>query len=394
MESKVSYYGWVVVGMAFLANLAAYGVVFAYSVFFKPLTLEFGWNRTVTAGAFSIYAIVHNILAFFCGKLVDRFGPKIVLTAAGFFIGLSMVLMSYISNIWQLYVVYGLFLSVGIACTYAPVMATVSRWFAEKRGMAVGFTAAGIGAGSIVFSPLSAWLISSFDWRFSFFVLGISTWIIFIPVVRFLKRNTGIIETSKNNSRIAEGITFAEAFKTLTFWAYCCAWMFAAFAQWAIFVHIVPVLTDRGITIVQAGLMAGLMGGTSLAGRVCSGLISDKVGRKEVFITALAIQLAALVWLAYSNDLWMFFVFVVIFGFGSGGWGGVIAAFPADYFGLKETGSILGFGAIMCGIGVACGPFMGGYVFDVTGSYQIMVMLCIITGIAAIASAFFIRYIR
>ena len=393
-ESKTLYYGWVVVGMAFLANLTGFGIVFAYSVFFKPLSLEFGWSRTVTAGAFSMYAIVHNILAFFCGRLVDRLGPKVVVAGAGFFIGLSMLLMRYISSVWQLYVIYGFFLSLGIACTYAPVMATVSRWFGKKRGLAIGLTAAGIGAGSMVFSPLSAWLISVFDWRLAYFILGFIAWIIFIPVTRFIKQNTGTIDVSGDNDGIDGGLTFAEAFKTRTFWAYCLSWMFAAFIQWGIFVHIVPILTDSGISIVEAGLMAGLMGGMSLAGRIISGFISDRAGRKEVYIAALTVQLGALLLLTCVNEYWSLFVFVMLFGLGSGGWGGVIGAFPADYFGLKETGSILGFAVIMCGVGVALGPFTGGYIFDASQSYHQMIVICAVIGLASIITAFFMKKVR
>jgi len=125
IESQISYYGWVVVCMACLANLVSFGLVYAYGVFFKPMSCEFGWSRSVTVGPFSFYAIFHSILAFFAGSFCDRFGPKLILVIGGFCLALSMILMSYVDSLWELYVYYGFFLSIGVAATYVPSAATV-----------------------------------------------------------------------------------------------------------------------------------------------------------------------------------------------------------------------------------------------------------------------------
>lgn len=393
-ETKISYYGWVIVGMAFSANMVGFGLVYAYGVFFKPLAAEFGWSRSVTAGAFSTYAIVHNVLAFFCGRLVDKFGPKPLVAGSAFFLGIAMILMSYVDSIWQLYLFYGFFFSLGIAGLYTPMMATVSRWFEEKRGIAIGLAAAGLGAGSLVFSPLSAWLISSFGWRFSYVILGVVTWLAFIPIVKFIKKPLQKKVEDGSGIKSVEGFSFSEALKTVTLWAYCSTWMFAAVALWSLLVHIVPLITDKGISIVEAGMLAGLIGIGSLVGRIVSGFISDKVGGKKVLISAITLQSVAIVWLLLSKEIWMLYLFVVFFGLGSGGWTGVIAAFPANYFGLKATGTILGFAIIVCGVGVALGPYLGGYIFDTTQSYDYMIVMCILASVISIISAFFIRPVK
>ena len=109
-ESRRSYYGWVVVGVALLAQLLTFGLVYSFGVFFKPLAEEFGWSRAVTAGAFSAHAIIHNVFAPIIGKLADRFGPRIIVITGGFCIGLSMFLMSHVATIWQIYLSYGVIL--------------------------------------------------------------------------------------------------------------------------------------------------------------------------------------------------------------------------------------------------------------------------------------------
>jgi MFS family permease len=115
------------------------------------------------------------------------------------------------------------------------------------------------------------------------------------------------------------------------------------------------------------------------------------VGRKRILITEFIFQSIAFIWLLFSTEVWMLFLFAVLFGLSSGGWTGVIAAFPADYFGYKATGSILGFAVILAGIGVAMGPYLGGYIYDTTHSYSYMVIMCIIATIAATISASFLR---
>ena len=362
LESSFSNYGWVIVEMSFLANLVVYGLVYSYGFFFKPLASEFGWSRSVTAGPFAFYAIFHNLLAILAGMLCDRFGPKLVLAIGSFCLGLSMILMSYVTTVWELYLSYGVLFSIGVAGEYIPVMSTVSQWFKVKRGLAIWLTTAGLGAGSLIFSPLCAWLISSFGWRTACTVLGIVAWVIFIPIVKFIKR----VPRESIESRKLDGFSFSRAFRTKAFWGLGFSWFFIAIGLWAVMIHIVSLATDRGMPMMTAGILCGVIGATSIIGRISAGFFSDKVGRKRILISEFTFQLIALIWLLFSAKVWMLFLFAILFGFSSGGWTGVIAALPADYFGYKATGTILGFSAIMAGVGVAIGPYLGGYIFDVT----------------------------
>lgn len=385
IESNLSYYGWVVVAMSFLANLVGFGLVYAYGVFFKPLASEFGWSRSVTAGAFSFYAIVHNILAFFAGRLVDKFGLKPVLTIGGFCLGLSMIFMSRITSIWEIYFFCGIIFSIGIAGEFTPVMATVSRWFKAKRGFATGLTASGLGAGSVVFSPLCAYLISSFGWRQAYVIIGIISWAIFIPIVIFIKDAPREIHRGELES--TEGLSFHEAIRTRTFWAYGFSLMFICVPIYAIHIHIVPLCTDFGLPLVTAGILAGVIGVGGIIGRISAGFLSDIYGRKRILVGAFIFEGIIVAWLLFCKEMWMFFLFGILFGLSSGGCLGIVTAFPADYFGYRATGSILGFAVIMAGVGVAIGPYLGGYIFDATKSYNYMVVMCIIATIAAIISA-------
>jgi MFS family permease len=187
-ESRRSYYGWVVVGVAFLAQLLTFGLAYSFGVFLKPLAEQFGWSRAATGGVFSAYAFIHNFFAPITGKLSDKFGPKLLAILGGFCVGLTMLLMGHGAAIWQVYVVYVLVFSLGAASTYTPLLATVSRWFTEKRGLAIGITTSGTGAGTLVFSPLAAWLITSYGWRMAYTIVGVICWAVFAPIVRFVRQ--------------------------------------------------------------------------------------------------------------------------------------------------------------------------------------------------------------
>ena len=385
-ESKPSYYGWLVVGVVFLAELVTFGLVYAFGVFFKALVTEFHWSRAATSGAFSAYAIIHDLLAPVTGRITDRFGPRVVVAIGGFCVGLAMFLMSYINAIWQVYFYFGVIFSFGAASIYGPMMATVSRWFTEKRGLAVGIVAAGIGAGSLIFSPLSAWLISSYSWRMAYIIVGVICWVVFIPVVRFIKQapeRSMVVETVKEPT---QDFTAAEALRTSSFWMISLTWLCVAIAFWAIMINIVYLLTDMGVSLVIAGTVAGTIGGASIISRVGGGFLSDRIGRKRCLLCSIVVQLIGMILLLFCQELWMFFLFAAIFGLGMGGGAGTIPAMPADYFGLKSTASIFGFMIIFAGIGVALGPFIGGYIFDTTGSYYYMIWMGI--GASALALIF------
>jgi len=382
-ESKLSYAGWCVAAMAFLASVITFGLIYSFSVFFKPLASEFSWSRASTAGAFSIYGITHNIFAFFSGWITDKFGPKVAVALGGLCLGISMVLMSKVSSIWELYFYYALIFGLGVAAIYGPMMATVSRWFTYKRGLAIGLTASGSPLGALAFSPLVAWLVSSYGWRAAYCCVGILAFVVFIPVTIFMKKSP-VASFGTDTKSEAQGFSFREALKTRSLWTFGFSWLFIVLALFAIMVHIVPLITDKCVPLTMAGFLAGLIGAGGFIGRITAGFFSDKYGRKQILLTGYILQLIMLTWLLFSDQVWMFFLFAPLFGLGFGGWAGVIASFPADYFGLKATGTIFGFILIMVGIGVGIGPFIGGYIFDITNSYFYMIMMCIIATIVAI----------
>jgi MFS family permease len=390
-ETELSYYGWVIVIMAFFGNLFAYGLAFAYGIFLKEIAAEFGWSRASIVSAFSIYAFTHNLFSPFAGWLTDKFGPRLTTAFGGLCLGASMILMGFVKDIWELYFYYTLVFGLGVASMYGPMMATVSHWFTQRRGMAIGLAVSGVGGGSLVFSPLVALIISLYGWRTSYMVIGTATLIMFIPITIFIRAPSRETVGIEGKHEGALSFSFMEALKTKALWIFSLSWLFIAMALWAIMIHMVPLLTDKGISLKMAGLLAGLIGAGSILGRIIAGIISDKLGRRQTILLTYHFQLIMLIWLLFSEGVWMFFIFALLFGVSSGGWGSALAAIPADYFGLRAIGAIFGLVIIIVGIGVGIGPYIGGYIFDKTHSYYYMVLICIFVTIVAIVLTLFLK---
>jgi Major Facilitator Superfamily. len=132
------FYGWVVVGAALLAVTIPWGILYSYGVFFKPMSAEFGWTRAMTSLAYSIAMVMQGVFGIIMGWLNDKRGPRLTFAIGGFLLGLGILLTSRLTSIWQLYLFFGFIAGMGMGAAYVPPMATVTRWFVKRRGLALG----------------------------------------------------------------------------------------------------------------------------------------------------------------------------------------------------------------------------------------------------------------
>ncbi|MEE9399392.1 MAG: MFS transporter, partial [Dehalococcoidales bacterium] len=183
------YYGYVVVAVALLIKVMMWGAYFAFGVFFKPLLTEFGWTRAMTSGAFSLSQIMYGSLGIIMGGLNDRFGPRIVVTLCGALFGLGYLLMSQVNTMWQFYLFYGVIIGTGMSGAYVPLASTVAKWFVRRRGMMTGILVAGSGIAALVGPPVASWLISTYGWRTSYFILGSIALLLVVFSAQLLGRN-------------------------------------------------------------------------------------------------------------------------------------------------------------------------------------------------------------
>jgi len=353
--------------------------------------------------------VLSCLFALLAGWVLDRYGPRIVILLMGIFTGFSLLLTSQTNAPWQLFITYSLLLSIGTGAIYVATMSTISRWFDKKRGFALGIASSGSGLGTIIMAPFATYLISNFGWRMAYMVMGLIAWLILIPLSRLLRKDPYEIgalpdgvrsdskETGKQKSRNEEGsnqsasLPLPQVYRTSSFWFFWFIWLLYSFSLYLILTHIVPHATDIGISATEAAAVLSLIGGANIAGRVLMGRVSDRIGRKITAIICSLLQAGAIVWLLWSHDLWMLYLFALVYGFSYGGLTPPMTALIGETFGLRNIGVILGLLEIGFGIGSAVGPIAGGFIFDISNSYS---MAFLIGAVVMLAATLLIALIR
>ena len=394
------FYGYTIVLSAFFIMVVMWGTASSFGVFFKPLLAEFGWTRAMVSGAVSLSIIVSGLAAIVLGRLTDRFGPRLVVTAGGCFLGLGYLLMSQISATWQLYLFAGVIIGIGLGVAWVPLLSPVARWFVKKRGMVTGIAVAGVGVGIMIMPPAASWLISNYGWRLAYTIIGIVTLASVVPAAQFLKRDPdqmglvpyGVDEVKIDSPNLETGgFSLQEAIRTRQFWMLSAMWLCFAFSLETIFVHLVPYATDLGISARSAANILAISGGVSILGGIIIGNIADRTGNRPALIITSILFAGALIWLVVAKELRMLYLLAAIFGFGYGGLFAVESPIVAKLFGLSAHGAIMGSVGVGYMIGGALGPVLAGRIFDITGSYQTAFLISAAASVIALILTLLLR---
>jgi MFS family permease len=389
-----TFYGYTIVVAASMSMVLIFSVHYAFGVFFKPMSSEFGWTRAMTAGAFSLVWISQGLLASVMGGLNDRFGPRLVLTVCGCLIGAGWLLTSQISAVWQLYLFYGVIVGAGLGGTFVPLTSTTARWFVAKRGLMTGFVTAGVGIGTFVGPPIANWLIGFYSWRTSYIILGSVVLVGTVIGAQFLRRDPAQMGTRPFGERerpvheasaMASGRSLKEAAATWQFWTMCAAFFCYGFSLSAILLHLAPHATDLGISASGAATLLSVIGGASVAGKVLLGGLADRTGNKQIYVVSFILMSASLFWLVPARQLWALYLFATAFGFAYGGLATAHSPLVAWLFGMRQHGLIFGVSFNGWTLGCAVGPLVAGYLFDASHNYQVAFLTCAISAMIGLA---------
>jgi MFS family permease len=383
--------------------MIAWGAQYSFGVFFKPLLNEFGWTRAVTSGAWALNSTLIGFFGILAGRLSDRYGPRAVVTVSGFFVGISYLLMSKVSTVWQIYLFYGVFLGIGLAGVWVPLMSTVARWFFRRRALASGVVTSGVGLGIVIMPPVANRLISSYGWRTSYVIIGAIAMALIVIFAQFLRRDpnqkslltddANAVGTESPNLQI-HGFSSREATRTRQFWIIGVIFLFLIACMQTGLVHIVPHATDIGMSAASAATILSVIGIVSIGSRIGMGSIGDVIGSKRVMIIILALISVSFLSLLLVSELWVLYLFAVVFGIAFGAFQAVQSPLVADSFGLRAHGAIFGLLVFAASVGGAIGSFVAGRIFDISGSYHWAFMLCVILGAAALTLTILLKPAR
>ena len=367
------------------------GHYYTFGVFFKPVSADFGWSRTITSFASSIVIFTSGILGLTTGFLTDKYGPRKVVSASGLLMAIGYFLLSRLGTfpgipvLIQFYLFY-LVVGVGMSASSAPLTATVSRWFHEKRGQALGLMTVGGGLGQFLMPPFASYMIFSADWQMAYFVIGVLMAVIIISTAQLLRRDPsakGLQPYGQQQTTIVTGkppapvFTVKQAIHTRTFWIIFIVAALNLITQVMVMMHLVNYATDpgTGISPTIAATFIAVIGFANVIGKLVMGPVSDHIGRKATLAICYTLAGTTMVWLIFARQIWMFYVFSALFGFAYGGWIPMFPAMMADLFGMASIGALTGIIHMGNAIGGAIGPILGGYIFDLTKSYLIAFIL-------------------
>ena len=389
-DNKALNFAWIIVGFSFITLALVYAVWYSFSVFFVALLKEFGWSRSIGAGAFSLFIILSSLIGPFMGGMVDRFGPKRVIIIGSLILGAGLALCSLTQTWWQFYIFFSAITAMGLGATgWVPNITIIQHWFKEKRGLPIGIVSSGIGIGILVCVPSVQYLIIQVGWRRTYDIMAIFIPLVVIsmaiPCLKRPPKTTQLLYIDKefspevikdplvvNEEWASQPWTVRQAIATKPFWLLSISLFCGNFATQSIFTHQVAFFVDRGLEALFASYFVGIVGIVSIGSKILWGVLSDKIGREVTYTIGMVCSISGIIFLVVFNifpcsSLLYFYAF--FFGMGYA----VTAALPplitADFFEGKAYGSIFGSLMVFVGMGGAFGAWFAGFIYDQVGNY-------------------------
>ena len=395
------FYGWVVL-MASVAIIAVgTGTIFSLAVFLRPLEEDFGWTRSLISGVAFVNWVIFGVGSFIAGVISDRIGARRVVAVGAALLGAALVASSQIRTAAQLYVTFGVIGALGASAFYVPLSATATRWFAMRRGLAMGIISSGMGLGILVVPPTARALITALGWRAAFAAFGARTRIVGGVALRYLvnrPEDRGLrgygAELQPAGPRPAPAggdMTAAAVLRHPAFWGVALVHFGCCAAHSGPIFHMVAHAMDLGVTKMAAASMLGLSGGTSIAGRLSSGVLADRFGARPALVGMLAIQALVLSFYLYAGAAVSLFVVALFFGVAYGGAMPLYALVAREFFGERVVGTTFGGIFFISCIGMGLGAYGGGFLYDQLGTYWSLHLASTLVAAGAVAVAMALR---
>jgi MFS family permease len=386
------FYGWLLVAVAFVTMAVGVNARTAFSLLFPAILGEFGWDRGITAGAFSFGFLVSAVVTPFVGRLMDLRGPRIVVELGVLTMGTGLILASLVREPWQLYLTLGALVGGGVNClAYTGQSIYLTNWFVRRRGLALSIAFSGVGLGSITILPWLGWLIETAGWRSACIWLGILLLALLAPLNLLLKhrpedmglRPDGLSSGQASSAHAANIVDYAwaavdwtlgRALRTRRFWWLAAGYFCGLFSWYAVQVHQTKYLIEIGFARGEAAWALGLVSLVAVPGQIALGHLSDRIGREWVWMIGnLGFVMCYLCLIALRSGPTPILLYAMIVAQGALGYGltSVMGPIPAEIFAGPHYGSIFGTVMVAAILGGAAGPWIAGIIYDATESYSI-----------------------
>ncbi len=386
------FYGWVIVGIAFVTMAISVTARTAFSLLMPPLIAEFGWDRGLAAGAFSFGFLVSAVLGPTVGRAVDRHGPRPIVLLGVVLLGGGMLGATQIGSPLGLYLTLGLLVGGGVNCMgYTVQSLYLPQWFARRRGLAIGIAFSGVGIGSILLLPWLQHVIQTDGWRSACWIIGVLVLAVLGPINLFIWHQPADLGLTSDGDAVGSSLaqrrrlvvvdpvwasidwTLSRAIRSTRFWWLCLGYFGSLFAWYAVQVHQTKYLVEIGFPPIQAAWALGLVPILGIPGQIVGGWLSDRIGREWVWglsCLGFAACYAILIVMESNQSAMLLTLMVVTQGLLGYAMTAVMGPIVAEIYEGPHFGAILGTITVASIGGGAVGPWAAGRIHDVTGSYR------------------------
>ncbi len=394
-RDRVAPYAWVVVAVLAFTLTIASGARFLFGVVLKPISEEFGWNRAQLTGAVMLAMIVLSICQPLVGLLVDRIGAKKILVGGIALLGVSLIPFAFATSLWQIYVLYGVLISLGLAAA-SPVLTTsiVGRWFTHNRGLAMSVATSGSAFGQLLIVPVATWIMLATSWQTTYQVLAVALLAVALPISAIFLRDAPPAAVAAGEAPAPEeGLTLREAVAHPAFWILAFGFVVCGWTMAFPNTHFLAYADDMGMSVLHAANTISVTAIFSILGSVLLGLAADRFRRTSVLALTYALRGLAfllLFWLPAGNLL---YVYGLVLGISWTATTPLTAAIAADRYGPKHLGFIFGSLFTFMNLGFGFGSLLGGVIFEMTGGYQLALIVNVALGLAATVLVFLVPHL-
>jgi len=367
----------ILIGSVTLLLISA-GGMYLVVVALKDMAMEFGWPRAVPSFAFSLQFIGSGFGGIVMGYVLDRYGFGIPALVGTLMVGAGAILVSYIDSAWQLYLIYGFMFGLsGQGSLAAPALANIGRWYDQRRGMAVGIASSGQALAGIVWPPVLGAVLLAVGWRDMFFWFGVFAICTMLPICIIVRKKPPAYvppQPGATDRRTEATATAARAQPPLSIpriqWGLCAAIVGCCVAMSLPLGHLLSHVTDLGYPIQDAATVLAVMLAAAFVSRAAIlGFLSDRLGALRAMFIFSVVQASMLAMFTVVDSLWARYVIAVRCGLGYGGLFPIYAVATREHLPIQEVGKRTGIVFLFGAVAMGFGSWMGGYLFDLTGSY-------------------------
>ena len=388
--SSLIFYGWYILAASFLLLFFQSGARFSFGIMFKPMMAELGWNRASISSVFFLNMIFFALTLSVAGRLYDRYGPRWVIFISTLLLAAGYMCTSLVRSLWQFHLFYGVLTAIGTGGASVPLIAALmSKWFEKRRGLAISLALSGACLGQFILVPVFNRIILTYNWRISYLligliILGVNT-ILAFTVIKGDPEDLGCkpygqADAENNTAPIDTGnlvtgekdLNLRQAMKTYSFWFFLAFMFVCGGGDFLVATHLVPFVTDYGVSPTTAANMLALFGLMSLGGILIAGPASYLIGNKIPIAATFVLRLLLYAMIIKYRNPISFYIFAGGFGFTFLITAPLTATLAGRLYGFAHVGLISGFITTIHHLGGGFWAYMGGLLFDKTGSYQLI----------------------